>query len=184
MTTSLTFCTRRLSVDQSVENAEVPNRYAGMYSYRDLPSVDVPFERDTDFHAFMKQYPFVVVIGGTTDLRERVAAAILKRTFAFSPTRYGKFRARFADAESDVLKLRSKFYGEDAFDELALYRTYIMLEIQRIEAQDSNTLRRLLWKRQDATTVLTFPNEVSLKNLDDSILGMLSPTNATYVDLG
>lgn len=158
-----------------------------MYSHKNLPihlSSKVPFDDDTQFVQFIKAKPFTIIYGGSVTEREQLAAAMLKRTFSFSPTRYGSTRARFGDAAIDLQEVRHKLYGQEAFDDLVAYRTYVMLEIGRVAQQDAEMFRQLMWKRQDHRTILTFGEFPELKNIDQSTLSLFATDTATHIYLG
>ena len=160
-------------MNRSIENAELPKRYGGAWSHKDIEATGgIPFDDPAEFTSFMRRQPFIAITGLTEIDRENLAAAILKRTFSFGFTRYGAYRARFADAETDMSNTKG-FDGEEFVRELSKeYRTYIMLSLDRVPKLLAQPLRRIFHARRDIGryTVVTMPSFTSLANIDESVI--------------
>jgi hypothetical protein len=133
------------------------------------------------FPKFMKAKPFVVICGGRASERESVAAALLKRTFAYNFTNFGWTRALFNDAFQLLESVRD---AEDAAEIMAR-RTLVLLELQNVEANRRQKLNSIMRSRNDTGkfTILTIPSLIDVQNLH-SYLAELIADNAQVISLG
>ena len=172
-------------MNRSIQNAEIPKRFGGAWSHKDIEATgDIPFDDPAEFVRFMRLQPFLAITGSTETDRENLAAAVLKRTFSFNFTQYGAYRARFADAETDMLNTKG-FDGEEFVYELRKeYRTYVMLSLHRVPKLVAQPLRRIFRSRNDIAryTIVTMPAFSALTNIDDNAMEILANA-CTIVEL-
>ncbi len=140
----------------------------------------VPWQNDRAFLKFIRAFPTTLILGGSQDEREQLAAALLKFMLRFNYEVPRNDYAYFSDAYKEMFDLK----GPDRFQymaDLTNFSNMVLLEVQHIDTEFMKPFRMLLWARKGKTTIFTADNAAALRAFSPAVQELLANRNTLHL---